>query len=82
MEIVIIGRENAPTLKARCEEVMQSTTSEYSCRKPNKWTKKEDYGDNIKVENGGLKVFDVGILTLEKQKLNQSNFANMLVVGF
>jgi hypothetical protein len=45
---------------------LESTTNEYSCRRPNKGTKKENNGDNIKVEDGGLEVFDVGILTLEK----------------
>jgi hypothetical protein len=61
---------------------MESTTHEYSCRRLNKGTKKENNGDNIKVQDAGLEVFDVGILTLEKQKLNQSNFASMLDVGF
>jgi hypothetical protein len=63
---MIIGRENAPTPKVRCKEVMESIAHEYSCRRPNKGTKKENNGDNIKVEDGGLEVFDVGILTLEK----------------
>jgi hypothetical protein len=34
------------------------------------------------LKNGRLEVFDVGLLTLEKQELNQSNFANMIDVGF
>jgi hypothetical protein len=29
VEIVIIGKENGPTPKARCKEFMESTTHEY-----------------------------------------------------